>query len=665
LADNGGPTLTHAFLSGSPAVDAGDPSFASPPDFDQRGSVFPRVRDGDGDSVAMIDIGAFEQQTTAVVNIVVDTLADENDGNYLLGDVSLREAIDLANISFGPDTIMFAASLTSGGPATILLTLGEVTILDSATIQGPSANLLTIDASGSDPTPNPGDGSRVFNVDDGNPATLIDVEIVGLTLTGGDTSASGGSIATTENLVIADSVITGNTTTSSTSGIGGGGIFSAPGSVAPNSLTIRDSTISHNVATGYQFAQGGGIHSGGGSATITGSTISHNSATGYLSAHGGGIFGDSLTVRHSTITRNGVSTSIPLFGMGGGGGLNSVGAILEHTIVAGNFLVGSLSFLSGPDIRGSAAAHFSLIGDSSGATIANNGGNQIGTAAMPIDPVLGPLADNGGPTMTHALLAGSPAIDAGDPAAVAGVGTVPQFDQRGDPYTRVFDGNGAGGARIDIGAFELIPDDAVHVLFGDYNRNGTVDAADYTTWRDTLGQTGLTPYSGADGNGDGMIGPEDYQVWKDHFGQTFPMEVGGGGQGSGAGASLALVPVQQPPAPPGVITRDAITNEIAPATRERRLPPAEPGADARMGITNARQHAVGNARQHAAAMFVARHDDALLAWLASTTDRPRANRHITADRFDDVDEPRDLNDTNRNELDKIDHAFALAGQLPM
>jgi len=345
LADNGGPTLTHAFLSGSSAVDAGDPSFTSPPDFDQRGSVFPRVRDGDGDSVAMIDIGAFEQQTTAVVNLVVDTLADENDGNYLLGDVSLREAIDLANISFGPDTIMFAASLTSGGPATILLTLGELAINESMTIQGPGANLLTIDASGSDPTPNPGDGSRVFNVDDGNPATLIDVEIVGLTLTGGDASASGGAIATTENLVIADSVITGNRTTSSTSGTGGGGIFSAAGSVAPNSLTIRDSTISHNVATGYQFAQGGGIHSGGGSATITGSTISHNSATGYLSAHGGGIFGGSLTVRHSTITRNGVSTSIPLFGMGGGGGLNSVGAILDHTIVAGNFLVGSLSFL--------------------------------------------------------------------------------------------------------------------------------------------------------------------------------------------------------------------------------------------------------------------------------------------------------------------------------
>ena len=54
-----------------------------------------------------------------------------------------------------------------------------------------------------------------------------------------------------------------------------------------------------------------------------------------------------------------------------------------------------------------------------------------------VDPRLGPLADNGGPTMTHALLPGSPAIDAGDPAAVAGVGGVPLFDQRGAPLSRV------------------------------------------------------------------------------------------------------------------------------------------------------------------------------------------------------------------------------------
>ena len=107
-----------------------------------------------------------------VVNetLIVDTLVDEIDGNHSAGDLSLREAISLANGSLGANTITFAASLTSGGPATINLTsLGDLAITDSLTINGPGANLLTIkaydpDASGT----NDGDGSRVFNIDDGS-----------------------------------------------------------------------------------------------------------------------------------------------------------------------------------------------------------------------------------------------------------------------------------------------------------------------------------------------------------------------------------------------------------------------------------------------------------------------------------------------------------------
>ena len=65
---------------------------------------------------------------------------------------------------------------------------------------------------------------------------------------------------------------------------------------------------------------------------------------------------------------------------------------------------------------------------------------------MPINPQLGPLANNGGPTMTHALLATSPAIDKGNAAAVAGSGGVPVYDQRGAPFTRVFNGDAVPGA---------------------------------------------------------------------------------------------------------------------------------------------------------------------------------------------------------------------------
>jgi hypothetical protein len=134
------------------------------------------------------------------------------------------------------------------------------------------------------------------------------------------------------------------------------------------------------------------------------------------------------------------------------------------------------------------------------------------------------LADNGGPTKTHALLTGSPAIDAGDPEAVAGVGTVPQFDQRGTGFPRVMN------SRIDIGAFEL-------ALPGDYNRNGSVDAGDYVVWRKTLGTTGITAYSGADGDGD-TIDQDDYNVWRTNFGNA--LSPPGAGSGAGDASSFQI-----------------------------------------------------------------------------------------------------------------------------
>ena len=93
--------------------------------------------------------------------------------------------------------------------------------------------------------------------------------------------------------------------------------------------------------------------------------------------------------------------------------------------------------------------------DDEGTTIADLAtsvsGSLIGTDLSPIDPLLGPLADNGGPTETHALLAGSPAIDAGNPGVLFNPA---EFDQRGSPFARVVDGDAIVGARIDIGAFE-------------------------------------------------------------------------------------------------------------------------------------------------------------------------------------------------------------------
>ncbi len=95
----------------------------------------------------------------------------------------------------------------------------------------------------------------------------------------------------------------------------------------------------------------------------------------------------------------------------------------------------------------------------------------------------------------------------GDPAAMAGVDGVPQFDQRGAPFTRVH------GGRIDIGAFESQP----NPLPGDYNFSGVVDAADVVVWRKTINST--TDLR-ADGNGDGIVNQDDWQVWRANFGRT-------------------------------------------------------------------------------------------------------------------------------------------------
>ena len=149
-----------------------------------------------------IDIGAYEVQTVANLTLLVDTLVDESDGNYSAGDMSLREAIGLANGSVGTNTITFASALTSGGPATILLTLGEFQIRETLVLPGPGAAKLTIDASGNDPTPdliNNGDGSRIFDVDDDVPASGMVFTISGLTLTGGDHPQEGGAIQSQED----------------------------------------------------------------------------------------------------------------------------------------------------------------------------------------------------------------------------------------------------------------------------------------------------------------------------------------------------------------------------------------------------------------------------------------------------------------------------------
>jgi hypothetical protein len=180
----------------------------------------------------------------------------------------------------GADEINFAPSLTAAGPATILLTQGELKITGNLSISGPGANLLTIDASGNDPAPDIDnfDGSRIVNIDDGK-VSVITVSIGGVTLRGGDVNGvsnqhdGGGAIRSLENLTVTGCTIQGNSAFYS-----GGGIQSAfrlGNSLEHGSLKVISSSLSVNSGGG-----GGAVYSAVRTAIITDSTITESKAGG-------------------------------------------------------------------------------------------------------------------------------------------------------------------------------------------------------------------------------------------------------------------------------------------------------------------------------------------------------------------------------------------------
>ena len=447
LADNSGPTLTHALIPGSPAIDAG----FSTELFDQRGEPFSR------DNSRGVDIGAFELQATRPAQgLVVSTTQDSVDGDFSIGELSLREAIEIANESSGADTITFDASVFVGAQ-TINITSQLPNITEELTITGPGADLLTIDAGdGTDGQFGTGDGFGILLIDSGIlPANLIDVTLSGLTLTGGDLSgnAAGGAIFSYGNLGLDSVVISGNS-----AGGAGGGIFGSNfsevsvtnstisgnsagddgGGIFGGSVTVTNSTISGNSASG----NGGGILSSG-IGTVTNSTISGNSASG----DGGGILSSGIgTVTNSTISGNSASGN-------GGGIFNFSFATITSSTLSGNSastgggIYNNESFGTVIIISNSIVANSTSGGDLGGGALLTGSFNLIGdgqnlsdlTGTVTGDPLLGPLANNGGPTQTHALLPGSPAIDVG------GGDVIQTEDQRG--LARNING-------VDIGAFE-------------------------------------------------------------------------------------------------------------------------------------------------------------------------------------------------------------------
>ena len=270
------------------------------------------------------------------------------------------------------------------------------------------------------------------------------------------------STATVKNSTISGNTASHNSFYQAAAGVWleteNGGATSLEYSTVSGNYMIVGPDSSDNVPGGGVFVQ----NEANTTTVIRNCTISGNQATG----SGGGIrvcptgefqSGGQLLIQHCTITNNRADSNNDSDGTGGGIDVagSDTAVTIEDTIVAGNFGTAAIR----DDIHGVVTVAWSLIGDNTGATITQVSGtvNQIGNGTIAIDPHLGPLADNGGPTQTHALLAGSPAIDAGNPAEVAGVGSVPLHDQRGVGFTRVFnipDINDPG-AIVDIGAYEM------------------------------------------------------------------------------------------------------------------------------------------------------------------------------------------------------------------
>jgi len=424
-----------------------------------------------------------------VVNTLTDSLNDSLGVSN--GQLSLREAVHASNTNaaFGDaaagspdgDTIVFSDSLRG---ETVQVQQGEFVLSDDIRIIGSTVGAglspgLTLSAGGL---------SRLFEIKTpGAAGSRADVQISNLILSDGRATAAvggnGGAVliqsnedVTFRNVTVRDSIAAGNgggisvgrgrslvinggSLLDNVAGRNGGGLWK---NYARLTILdgVNDVTIDGNLARGSAAdAGGGGIYSSGCLVNILDIsdnivTISNNRATG-TSGSGGGIWSQltgsaRLTVTNSTITLNNAQRS------GGGIWTNAstaqVGsaAVLSNTIVAQN-----TANMSAPDIRrfGRLFAFNSLVGNGVLSGLAGGAnGNLIGSNTCVINAKLGTLSDNGGPTATHALLAGSPAINRGKNSRAINIAGDPlTTDQRGDSFARI------RGGIVDIGATEATP----------------------------------------------------------------------------------------------------------------------------------------------------------------------------------------------------------------
>ncbi len=289
------------------------------------------------------------------------------------------------------------------------------------------------------------------------------------TIQNGNVTGGGGGIHNSGTLTVANSVISNN---NAGSGVGAGIHNAASGIVNLNNsiinqngsdqicfiidnlgtLTMNNSVVKDNNTT-TRFCFPLIIMNSSGTMTLNNSTVANNSGFGLynyatlvvnnstISGNAGGIYNwdGVLTMNNATIMANISSETNTAGGIFSGG----TGVVtMRNSILAGN--TGTVA----PDCSGNiGSSGYNLVGDNSGCTFSSTTGDKVGTGAIPIIPGLTPLQDNGGATFTHALMVGSPAINAGNPASPGSGGNAClAADQRGTSRPV--------STACDIGAFE-------------------------------------------------------------------------------------------------------------------------------------------------------------------------------------------------------------------
>jgi Calx-beta domain len=444
------------------------------------------------------------EERSLLSTFTVNSLTDTGTGSGLTGD--LRYCI--ANATSGNDVITFAQGLTGPiklertlalntsvaiqGPGASLLTVepdsgdfvffavGSTASVELSGLTLYGVNALTGGGGGDGAIANNGaltvsacifsDNSNYFYYGGlyGGAINNNGTAIVSNSTFIGNSGAAGGAIFNSGLLTLNSSTMEANYLNWAVDGLdlwGYGDIGESYGGAIFNqgALTINNSTLAHNSAQGgtagtggiYGSGVGGGIFASAGTLSINSSTLSDNRARGADvsgddpnypgSGYGGGLFirGGTVLINNSTIAGNqaipGLLYSDPTAAYSYGGGICNFagpGALqMYDTILADN-----VAYTADPDLYGSVTSlGHNLIGYSTG------GSGFVASDLLNVNPLLGPLQNNGGPTQTRALLAGSPAIDAGDNA------NAPAFDQRGPGFPRIVNGT------IDIGAFEVQP----------------------------------------------------------------------------------------------------------------------------------------------------------------------------------------------------------------